>query len=146
MATLILKSRCKLNNNFARIFHDQQCLYIKMSRSSGLSITLKILQLVSQSLQPIIPFKLDEWNVRKSSVLLSNLVIFSINPQIACVAALIYKKLTDNRARMTLRINQKTLNEWKLLENVTWSQEGNDFSVFTYAGYTFIIAVCLLER
>ncbi|XP_061399416.1 uncharacterized protein LOC133335128 [Musca vetustissima] len=81
-----------------------------MSRSSALSVTLKILQLIT------------------------------------CVAALIYKKLTDNRARMTQRIQQKSLNEWNLLQNVSWSQEGSDFSIFTYAGYTFIIAVCLLER
>ncbi|XP_075161695.1 uncharacterized protein LOC142234450 isoform X2 [Haematobia irritans] len=47
---------------------------------------------------------------------------------------------------MTLRINQKTSNEWTLLQNLNWSEEGSDFSVFTYAGYTFIIAVCLMER
>lgn len=66
--------------------------------------------------------------------------------QITTIAALIFKKLTDNKARMTLRLNQKTSNEWNLLQNVTWSQEGSDFSIFAYAGYTFIIAVCLLER
>lgn len=47
---------------------------------------------------------------------------------------------------MISKINQKTSNEWYLLQNVTWSAEGNDFSIFTYAGYTFIIAVCLLDR
>ncbi|XP_059216368.1 uncharacterized protein LOC106089529 isoform X2 [Stomoxys calcitrans] len=73
-------------------------------------------------------------------------ITFKIVQLMACVTALIYKKVTDNQANMTFRRNQKISNEWTLLQNVNWSQEGNDFSVFTYAGYTFIIAVCLMER
>ncbi|KAI9577770.1 uncharacterized protein LOC119641278 isoform X2 [Glossina fuscipes] len=73
-------------------------------------------------------------------------IAFKVMQLIICVAALIYKKLTDNKARMIFLRNRKTSNEWNLLQNVTWSQEGSDFSIFAYAGYTYIIAVCLLAR
>ncbi|KAL9917154.1 uncharacterized protein ACN2A1_003025 isoform 1-T1 [Glossina fuscipes fuscipes] len=73
-------------------------------------------------------------------------IAFKIMQLIICVAALIFKKLTDNKARMIFLRNRKTSNEWNLLQNVTWSQEGSDFTIFAYAGYTYIIAVCLLAR
>ncbi|XP_037807030.1 uncharacterized protein LOC119600678 [Lucilia sericata] len=73
-------------------------------------------------------------------------ISFKILQLIVCIGAIIFKKITDNKAHMISKINQKTSNEWNLLQNVTWSAEGNDFSIFAYAGYTFIIAVCLLDR
>ncbi|KAM7344465.1 uncharacterized protein ACRADG_011196 isoform 2-T2 [Cochliomyia hominivorax] len=73
-------------------------------------------------------------------------ISFKILQLIICIGALIFKKITDNKANMISKINQKTSNEWNLLQNVTWSSEGNDYSIFTYAGYTFIISVCLMDR
>ncbi|XP_053962030.1 uncharacterized protein LOC128865741 [Anastrepha ludens] len=61
-------------------------------------------------------------------------------------AALITKKLTDNQGEQVYKRNQKLSSEWSLLNNLNWSQAGNDFSMLTYGGYTLIAGAFLLSR
>ncbi|KAH8402269.1 hypothetical protein KR009_010890 [Drosophila setifemur] len=65
---------------------------------------------------------------------------------IATVAALIVKRLSDKYSERVLAINKKQLREWTLLNNLSWSKEGDDFSTLTFVGYTFISAALLLTR
>ncbi|XP_011206133.1 uncharacterized protein LOC105228148 [Bactrocera dorsalis] len=61
-------------------------------------------------------------------------------------AALIAKKITDSQGEQVFKRNQKLSTEWSLLNNLNWSQAGNDFSIIVYGGYTFIAGVFLLSR
>ncbi|XP_016991163.1 uncharacterized protein LOC108053093 [Drosophila rhopaloa] len=65
---------------------------------------------------------------------------------IATVAALIVKRLSDKHSERVFVINKKQSREWTLLNNISWSKEGDDFSTLTFLGYTFISAVLLLTR
>ncbi|XP_041563566.1 uncharacterized protein LOC108144157 [Drosophila elegans] len=66
--------------------------------------------------------------------------------QIATVAALIVKRLSDKHSERVFVVNKKQSREWTLLNNISWSKEGDDFSTLTFLGYTFISAVLLLTR
>ncbi|XP_054090433.1 uncharacterized protein LOC105213433 isoform X2 [Zeugodacus cucurbitae] len=61
-------------------------------------------------------------------------------------AALIVKKITDSQGEQVFKRNQKFSTEWSLLNNLNWSQAGNDFSILVYGGYTFMAGVFLLSR
>ncbi|CAD7013029.1 unnamed protein product [Ceratitis capitata] len=65
---------------------------------------------------------------------------------VVSLAALIVKKLTDSQGEQVNKRNQKLSAEWSLLNNLNWSQAGNDFSILTYGGYTFISGAFLLSR
>ncbi|XP_067626887.1 uncharacterized protein [Eurosta solidaginis] len=60
--------------------------------------------------------------------------------------ALITKKLTDSQGEQVNKRNQKLSTEWSLLNNLYWSQAGNDFSLITYGGYTLIAGAFLFSR
>nr|XP_017013594.2 uncharacterized protein LOC108068485 [Drosophila takahashii] len=65
---------------------------------------------------------------------------------IATVASLIVKRLSDKYSERVFVLNKKQSREWTLLNNISWSKEGDDFSTLTFLGYTFISAVLLLTR
>ncbi|XP_001959449.3 uncharacterized protein LOC6494906 [Drosophila ananassae] len=65
---------------------------------------------------------------------------------IATVAGLILKRWSDKYSERVFTINQKQSREWLLLNNLSWTREGDDFSTLTFVGYTFIASVLLLTR
>lgn len=73
-------------------------------------------------------------------------ILLKLFELIGCVACVITKVLTDQKARRVALRNQKFSMEWSLLTNVTWSREGNAFANVTYGGYTLITALLLIGR
>ncbi|XP_068147928.1 uncharacterized protein [Drosophila tropicalis] len=65
---------------------------------------------------------------------------------ISVVAALIIKRLSDKHAERVFISGQKFSRVWRLLNNISWTKEADDFSTFTFVGYTFITSVLLLTR
>ncbi|XP_034650039.1 uncharacterized protein LOC117889726 [Drosophila subobscura] len=65
---------------------------------------------------------------------------------IAIVAALIVKRLSDKHSERVYVSNQKQSREWRLLNNISGTKEGDDFSTLTFVGFTFISSVLLLAR
>ncbi|KAH8320984.1 hypothetical protein KR067_012900, partial [Drosophila pandora] len=65
---------------------------------------------------------------------------------IATVAGLILKRWSDKYSERVFTINKKQSREWLLLNNLSWTREGDDFSTLTFVGYTFIASVFLLTR
>ncbi|KAH8261440.1 hypothetical protein KR044_009381, partial [Drosophila immigrans] len=65
---------------------------------------------------------------------------------ISCVVVFILKKLADTYSDRMLRINNKNLREWTLLNSISLSKESDEFSILTIMGFTFISAVLLLTR
>ncbi|XP_017018461.1 uncharacterized protein [Drosophila kikkawai] len=66
--------------------------------------------------------------------------------QIATVAALIVKRLSDKHSERVFFSNKKQSREWTLLNSISWTKESDDFGTLTFVGYTFIAAVLLLTR
>ncbi|XP_033252330.1 uncharacterized protein LOC117191625 [Drosophila miranda] len=66
--------------------------------------------------------------------------------QISTVAALIVKRLSDKHSERVYVSNQKQSREWRLLNSISGTKEGDDFSTLTFVGFTFISSVLLLTR
>ncbi|XP_022223938.2 uncharacterized protein LOC111075130 isoform X2 [Drosophila obscura] len=65
---------------------------------------------------------------------------------ISTVAALIVKRLSDKHSERVYVSNQKQSREWRLLNSISGTKEGDDFSTLTFVGFTFISSVLLLTR
>ncbi|KAH8272829.1 hypothetical protein KR018_001994 [Drosophila ironensis] len=65
---------------------------------------------------------------------------------VATVAGLILKRLSDKHSERVININKKQSREWTLLNSLSWTKEGDDFSTLTFVGYTFILGVLLITR
>ncbi|XP_015035068.1 uncharacterized protein [Drosophila pseudoobscura] len=65
---------------------------------------------------------------------------------ISIVVALIVKRLSDKHSERVYVSNQKQSREWRLLNSISGTKEGDDFSTLTFVGFTFISSVLLLTR
>ncbi|XP_030383905.1 uncharacterized protein LOC115631293 [Scaptodrosophila lebanonensis] len=73
-------------------------------------------------------------------------ILLKIIQLIACVAAVITKKISDKHSERVYTRNKKFSTEWILLNSIAWSKDADEFSTLTFVGYTFITSVLLVTR